>query len=386
MTAPQPRLAFAFIAAATVLGIAGTDLVLPAVPSLPAALGGNAARAQLVLAAFVAGAGAGLLAFGSLGARVEQRRLLLVSLALYALASAAACLAGSLEALIAWRFVQGAAGAAPAVFAPGFIRALYDERGAARAYGLLGSIESLVPALAPIAGAWLLAGFGWRASFAVLALLAALLLLVLLWRRRTLPLLRATPAPGGYAGLLRDPAYLRFALSQACTFGGLLVFVFSAPAVITGPLGGTLADFVVLQVVGIACFIAGANLCSRLAQRFGTERMIRVGSALSALGLLAILAYALRGGGDVLVLAGFSTLMNLGLGLRGPIGFLRAVQAARGDDARGAALVLLAILLITAGGTAAAAPFVSAGLSGPALIAAAISCASVVLLLLPARV
>ena len=68
--------------------------------------------------------------------------------------------------------VQGAAASAAAVFAPGMIRLLFDGGRAVRALGLLGSIESLVPALAPIAGAWLLAGFGWRASFDVIAALA----------------------------------------------------------------------------------------------------------------------------------------------------------------------------------------------------------------------
>ena len=41
--------------------------------------------------------------------------------------------------------------------------------------GLLGNIESLVPALAPIAGVGLLAGFGWRVSFEVIALLSLVL-------------------------------------------------------------------------------------------------------------------------------------------------------------------------------------------------------------------
>ena len=66
--ASPATLGFALIASATALGIAGTDLVLPAVPSLPAALGGTPARAQLVLAAYVAGTGLGLLLFGELGA------------------------------------------------------------------------------------------------------------------------------------------------------------------------------------------------------------------------------------------------------------------------------------------------------------------------------
>ena len=75
-----PGIAFALIVMGTILGLAGTDLVLPAVPSLPETLDGTQAMAQLILAAFVAGGCIGLLAFGELGARIDQRTLLIWSL------------------------------------------------------------------------------------------------------------------------------------------------------------------------------------------------------------------------------------------------------------------------------------------------------------------
>ena len=53
--AAAPKLAFGLLVLGTVLGLAGTDLILPAVPALPETLGGTQAVAQLVLAAFVAG-------------------------------------------------------------------------------------------------------------------------------------------------------------------------------------------------------------------------------------------------------------------------------------------------------------------------------------------
>ena len=44
-------LILALVVASTAVGLMGTDLVLPAVPSLPAALGGDAPAAQQVPAA-----------------------------------------------------------------------------------------------------------------------------------------------------------------------------------------------------------------------------------------------------------------------------------------------------------------------------------------------
>jgi predicted MFS family arabinose efflux permease len=377
----HPVVAFILLLSGTMLGIAGTDLVLPAVPSLPAALGGSHGQAQLVLAAFVGGSAIGHLLFGELGAHFNQKKLLVGSLVAYGTLSGLAAYAPSLTTLVILRILQGAAGSAAAVFAPGFIRALFDETRAIRALGLLGSIESLVPALAPIAGAWLLLQFGWRSSFMVTAALALLVATALIALRRSLPEVRSSRRPGGYLAFFRDPVYLRYALSQAFSLGGILVFVFGLPTVLVETMGGSITDFIIVQVTGIAFFILGANVASRLAKHFGTERMIMFGTAMSAAGHLAVLAYALAGGGSVVALALLSTITNLGFGLRGPPGFFRAIQASHGDDARGSALVILGILLTTAAGTAALAPFITWGLPALTLASGIVAGSAVICLL-----
>lgn len=378
-------IACGLLVGATLCGIAGTDLVLPAVPDLPAALGGTLAEAQLVLAAYVAGTAAGLLLFGALGDRFDRRTLLALSLFAFAATSAACAWAWDIRALICLRFVQGVASAAGAVFAPGMIRRLFNDRAAVQAIGLLGSIESLAPALAPILGGWLLVRYGWTASFDVTALLAVILAVAVLAGRRFLPAGAGDRGNGGYGTLLRNKVFLRYALSQAFTLGALLIFVFGAPVVIVQTMGGTLNDFIIMQVCGVTSFIVTVLATSRLVGRFGTEPLILAGTVLALPSALGLLAYGLLGGDNLLVLAALFAPMNIGLGLRGPPGFLRAIIAARGDDARGAALVILAVLGVTAVGTALLAPFITAGLPALAGGSAAVHLAAIVtLLVLPA--
>jgi MFS transporter, DHA1 family, multidrug resistance protein len=373
-------LAFGLVACSTVLGIGGTDLVLPAVPALPEVLGGNLERAQLVLASFVAGSALGLLGFGALGARFDQRSVLAASLFGYGLVSALAALSRSLDQLIALRFLQGAAGSAAAVFAPGILRALYGDAQAVRALGRLGSIEALAPALAPIAGTWLLRAFGWSASFGVLALGAVLSgAAVLLWRGR-LPALVARRGTRGYGSLLGNAFFVRYGLSQALALGGLLVFVFGSPSVLVAALGGSLNDFIIMQITGITTFIIAANLAGRLSQSLGPEKLIFGGTALCVAAAALLLGYALLGGTDPRIVSVLFIPLNTGMGLRGPPGFHRAVVAARGDDARGAALVVLAILSSTALGTALVAPFIRYGLVPLALASFVLSAAALGLL------
>ena len=122
-----------------------------------------------------------------------------------------------------------------------------------------------------------------------------------------------------------------------------------------------------MQVVGIVAFIVGANLSSRLADRFGTERIILTGTSMLAAAFLLILLYALAGGTSLVVVIGVWIFVNLGFGIRGPVGFHQAIIAAEGDHSRGAALVVAGILSTAAAGTALVAPFITLGLWPPAL-------------------
>ncbi len=381
----QARITFALLVCGTVIGLAGIDLVLPAIPSLPSSISGSIESAQLVLATFAAGTAMGLLIFGELGARFDQRWLLIGSLVLYSGLSYMASQSPSINQLVAIRFFQGLASSAPAVFAPGMIRAMFDQRGALKAIGLMGSIESLTPAFAPVVGAWLLTFADWRASFFVTSILALLLAMAIslfggdLLSARSAMRQKNSPNTG-YLSLFTNREFLRQSLSHACTLGGLLIFVFGAPTVITTNMGSDLSTFVVMQLIGISLFITSANLSDRIVGVFGVEVMILAGSALSAIGALSIYLFSIFGNGDPRWLWLLFAPVNLGLGLRGPPGFYQAVVAAGDNDSRGAAMLILFILGVAALGTAAVAPFISQGLVPLSMVAAIVSCSSVLLL------
>jgi MFS family permease len=375
---------FALIIAGTILGLAGTDLVLPAVPTLPEYIKGTLSQAQLVLAAFTGGTAIGLLVFGELGARYDKKSLLLGTLAAYSITSFLCSFSGTILELVGYRVVQGFFAAAPAVFAPGLIRLLFDDRRALRALGLMGSIESVVPALAPVAGTWLLHYTDWRASFFITAGLTFLLSIIWLFTP-ALPTGSAVQqdkvSSSSYWVLLRSGPFLRYALSQAFTLGGLLIFVFGAPTVITIGMNGSLSDFVIMQVIGITLFIIASNTVHSLVERFGPEWTIWFGSGLAATGSVAILIYALvtpnREPAMLWILFAF---VNLGLGVRGPPGFYQAIIASGDNDARGAALVILLVFATTSIGTALLAPFITLGLLPLASTAATVSVSALVVL------
>lgn len=358
----RPLLVFSLLACGTALGLAGTDLVLPAVPVLPRELGGTIASAQLVVAAFVAGTAVGLLLFGTLGARYGRWAPVWIALGAYAALSLAAAFSRHFEILIGLRFLQGIAAAAPAVFAPPVLRTLFSEASATRALGVLGSVESVVPALAPVLGAKLTAVWSWRSPFFVIAALSAAAAVAIALSGGSFPHSATRNAAGSYGALLRNPIFLRYALSQACVLGGLLLFVFGAPTVIVTVMHGTIRDFVWMQVVGISCFMLAAMATGHLVAIMGAERVIWIGTGLAACGAGAIAVYAAHGGRTPSALIPLFIPLNLGLGMRGPPGFLRAILAGRGDEERAASLTVLAVMAVAAATTAALAPLLSRGL------------------------
>ncbi|MBD9649927.1 MFS transporter [Ensifer sp. ENS09] len=381
MTNSRRAITFSLLILCATLSLAGTDLILPAVPQLPEIFGTDRATAQLVLAAYVGGGGLGLLLYGRLADHFSRKALLLSSLGAFAAASLACAFSPDITALIALRFIQGVASAAAPVFGPGLIRQLFTDKAAVRAIGFLGSVESLVPALAPIFGVLLLSHFGWQSSFellGVLTLLAAVLILVLGLPQEE----KTSDMRGSYGQLLTDRIFMRYALSQALTLGGLLTFVFGAPTVIVASMGGSLNDFIIMQVINISGFIIVANLTARIAERFGAENVILTGTVMAALSALALLAYGLTGGTNTLILPLLFTPMAIGLGLRGPIGFYRGILASGANNARGSALIVFFIFMITTLGTVIAAPIIAAGLAALAFVATAIHLLSVVLLIL----
>jgi MFS family permease len=357
-------LAIALGAIAT--GVA-VDLVLPAIPTLPAVLGSTTAETQLVLAFYVAGTAVGQVVGGWLADHFDRRMMFIGSLAVFAVLSLACGLAPGIGTLVAFRFFQGIASSGLVVI-PGMVRARFADKTVVRVMGLIGSIQSLVPALAPIAGQWLAFTFGWRSSFVATAALSALTAaFVGLWPALLPPGRSGGSIRGTYLELLRNAAYMREALGFALVLGGLVVFVFAAPVVIVNSMGGTTTGFIVLQVVGVSTFIACANSVSLVSNRIGTGPTIAIGTGLTFLSGLALLGYGLAGGSSPAWLIPLWVPMNVGMGLRGPTGFVAAINAAGANDARASALIGLFITGTIAIGTAVVAPFLDYGLITPAI-------------------
>ena len=228
----------------TALGPLSIDMYLPSFPAIARDLTASPAQVQLTLAVFFVALGIGQAFYGPLSDRFGRRRPLCFGLALYVLTSAGCALARSIEALVAWRFAQALGGCAGMVIARAVVRDRFDEREAARFFSLLILVTGLAPILAPSIGGQILVFFSWRAIFWTLAGFALVGLITATFvLPESLPPERRTE--GGvatalrvYARLLRDRAFMRYALSGALVISGMFAYIFGSP-------------FVFMQIYGV---------------------------------------------------------------------------------------------------------------------------------------
>ncbi|MCR9121137.1 MAG: MFS transporter [Phyllobacteriaceae bacterium] len=172
VTAPRQRLALASLALAMLLASLGVSIATIALPALSEDLATPMAGAQWVVLAYLLATTVAIVPAGRLGDAYGHRRGLLAGLGLYAAAALACALADSIGWLIAGRLAQGVGAAWLMALSMSAARDIVPAEKTGRAMGLLGSVSAVGTALGPSVGGLLVAGFGWRAVFAVLVPLA----------------------------------------------------------------------------------------------------------------------------------------------------------------------------------------------------------------------
>lgn len=175
-------IALGVVLAATFMSQVDGFIVTVASPSLQADLPATFSQVQLIGASYVLACAAGLITGGRLGDRYGRRRVFLLGVAVFTLASAACGLAPNAETLIAARVVQGAAAAVLVPQELALIRSMFlDEAERNRAIARYGMVMGL-GVIAGLAGGGLLVdldinGLGWRSAFLINVPIGVLILL-----------------------------------------------------------------------------------------------------------------------------------------------------------------------------------------------------------------
>ncbi|WP_075258207.1 MFS transporter [Herbaspirillum camelliae] len=166
-----PWLGLAVLLLAGFVTIFDLFVVNVAIPSMRAGLGASFAQIGFIVAGYELAFGVLLITGGRLGDLFGRRRLFVVGMAGFTLASALCGLVPSAGFLIGARVLQGLAAALlfPQVYAS--IRVNFEGDDSRRAFGLLGMTLGLAAIAGQVLGGWLvhadLFGLGWRSIFLI---------------------------------------------------------------------------------------------------------------------------------------------------------------------------------------------------------------------------
>ncbi len=320
---PQPRPRAATLAlilgALTALGPLSIDMYLPSLPTIQRDLGTTASLTQLTLAAYFAGLGLGQLAYGPLTDRFGRKRPLYAGLTIYVLASIACALAPSVKALIALRFLQAVGGAAGQVVTRAVVRDLYTGAPAAQLLSRLMLVMGVAPILAPLLGGWLLLFAGWRAIFALLAVLGLGCLALMLFMLpetavKQVPRLEVAVIGRHLRELAGDRSFRAFTLTGAFAQAGMFAYISGSPFVLIELFHVSPQAYGWIFGTNAFGLIAGSQLNHRLlARRLPAQILARSTLMICAVGaVLVAVAVSGWGGLPAVVASLFAFVASLG--------------------------------------------------------------------------
>lgn len=364
----------------TAIGPLAIDMYLPAFSAIAQGLGTDQGLVERTLASYLLGLALAQLIYGPVTDRFGRKLPLLVGLSIFTVASFMCSLATEIEQLSLWRIVQAFGGAAGMTVPRAVIRDRLDTRESARAMSLLMLIMGVMPILAPLIGAQVLALSNWRGIFIVMVGFGTLLILASLFSmKESMPKQQAQPLnprhiAGNYLGLLRHKSFLCYSLAGGVASAGMFAYIAGSPRVFIDVFAIDPVYFGFYFGANAAALIFASQVNAYLLKHSRPERLLFIAQNVQ-------ISIALAGLG--ITLLGWLTLNSLMLVLLGFMacqGFVNpnaAALALSGQGGRlGTASALIGTLQMLAGALAGLA--VSAWHTNNALplIAVLAACAS----------
>ncbi len=316
---------------ASSLSAFGMASVIPALPLMTRELQVDYATVQFVVTAYLLGLGLFQPIQGLLADRFGRRPVLLGGYSLFLFASALAGLASQLWTLVIARFLQAMGISVATVVTRAIVRDSFEPGPAASALSFITAVMGLAPVIAPVVGGLAAESLGWRGIFSIHALVAAMLLIVMVWKlKETRPAgttsMTLTELMRAAVVLLRDRAFIGHSLTYSSVSAAGFIFITVGAALYEKLYGFSSADFGALWSGLAISYVAGAAAAGHLTRRIGPKRASNVGMAFNVGATAMFVLAAFSDAPSLIWLSGSLALLMIANGILSPLALSGAVD------------------------------------------------------------
>jgi MFS transporter, DHA1 family, multidrug resistance protein len=333
--APRPQVSstlpqIAVLAALAATGTLATNILLPSLPQMAAALHVSTAEVTASITVFLAVFAIGQLAVGPISDRYGRRWPVLSGFVVFLAGSIWCGLADDLPALLLGRVIQAAGACATSVLSRAIARDLFSGAALGRAMALIMIAMAAAPGFSPLLGGALDRYFGWRSEFVfvgIFAAIGAIAYAAVLGESHyaTRTPLNPLAIARNYFGLIVDRRFVVPAATVSLIMGGLFAMFSAAPRILIEGLQFTPIELGLFFAGTVMVVFAAGMASTKLAPRFGLDRSIKGGLAVAAIGSVALLLVSLFHPTFVPFLVAIAVFL-LGMGIVNPLGTAQALS------------------------------------------------------------
>jgi len=296
------------------------NIYLPSLPQMALEFSTTPAAMGLSVGVYLGTSALIQLFAGPISDRIGRRKIIQVSLIIFAIASISCAYAQSFQTFLIYRAIQSIA-ATCMIVSRAIVRDTTDtaSSGSRIAYVTMGM--AVVPMFSPALGGFIDTKFGWQGTFFVLSGLGLIMLILSYFDQGETAPVNDKSILGqfqNYPILLTSKRFWGYCLASAFGSGAFFVYLGGAPAV------G--AEVYALDPQSVGLFLGapafgyffGNFIAGRYSKSIGIDLMVLYGLALALIGMSLSFAMSALGYSSALSFFGFMTFVGLGNGMSIP--------------------------------------------------------------------
>ncbi|WP_436882126.1 multidrug effflux MFS transporter [Staphylococcus gallinarum] len=327
----------------TTFGPLTIDMYVPSLPSVQSDFSTTASEAQLSLSFAMIGLAIGQFTFGPLSDAFGRKKIALIIISIYAIASFIAIFTTSMTLLLALRLVQGLTGGGAIVIAKASIGDQHKGKTLAKGLASLLVVNGIITILAPLVGGYALTVANWQAIFLILTIVSIIILVFAIFkmeetRSNDLSKLNFGAIFKDFGTLLKTPAFILPMLLQGLTYVMLFSFSSAAPFITQKIYELTPQQFSALFAVNGIGLIIMSQVTAKLVEKISRYVLLIALTAIQITGvILIIITLTMHLPIWVLIIAFFLNVCPV-TGI-GPLSFALAMESRTGGSGNASSLL-----------------------------------------------